>query len=272
MPGLILTLLERPDTAPGLLAASERLSEVMSGARIDVLVVRMPPEATILPSEEVLTTRQATRIREREQERAAALQAAFDRWAARTRSEGISTKWCEIEGLVDSAVREWGVRADIIVLRRPTDHDHLPAQQELHMALFETDRPVLVVPPGPAVPFGSRVAIAWRDDRPATRAVLSALRSRIPPERVFVLAGVREGAARPTMPEILLEHGIEAELHVLTIGSGVFGETLLAKAHTLGADLLVMGAYRHSPMRELVLGGVTRFMLGHADLPILMRH
>jgi nucleotide-binding universal stress UspA family protein len=52
----------------------------------------------------------------------------------------------------------------------------------------------------------------------------------------------------------------------------VFGEALLAKAHTLSADLLVMGAYRHSPLRELLLGGVTRYMLGHADLPILMRH
>ena len=65
---------------------------------------------------------------------------------------------------------------------------------------------------------------------------------------------------------------IRAELHVLPIGPGVFGQALLNKAHELGADMLVMGAYAHSPLREALLGGVTRHMLAHADLPVLMRH
>lgn len=272
MTGVILTLLERPDTAPGLLAASGRLAELMGGACVDVLVVRMPPEATILPSEEVLTREQQRRVREREGQRAAALRAAFDGWAARTHAEGLSARWCDIEGLVDAAVREWGCRADIIVLRRPTDRDHLPAQQEIHAALFGTGRPVLVVPPGLPGRFGRRVAIAWRGDPHSTRAVLSALRCRLPPERVFVLVGQREGAPRPTVPEILPEHGVEAELHLLPAGTGMFGEALLARAHRLGADMLVMGAYLHSPLRGVLLGGLTRFMLGHADLPVLMRH
>jgi nucleotide-binding universal stress UspA family protein len=42
--------------------------------------------------------------------------------------------------------------------------------------------------------------------------------------------------------------------------------------HALGADMLVMGAYAHSPLREMIFGGVTRYMLDHADLPVLMRH
>jgi nucleotide-binding universal stress UspA family protein len=272
MSGVILTLLERPDASRGMLAASERLADLMGGARIDVLVVRMPPEATILPSEEVLTKRQITLVKAREEARATALRGEFDVWAARARGEGLSANWCDLEGLVDAAIKEWGARADVIVLRRPTDNDRHPAQQEIYTALFETDRPILVVPPGPPIPFGRRIAIAWRDDRQATRAVLSALRCCSTPERVFVLAGVRHGSPLPTVPDILLEHGIEADLHVLPIGSGVFGEALLAKAHELGAELLVMGAYRHSPLREFILGGVTRFMLGHADLPVLMRH
>ena len=59
---------------------------------------------------------------------------------------------------------------------------------------------------------------------------------------------------------------------MLPIGCGPFGQTLLDEAHRVAADLLVMGAYAHSPLRELLLGGVTRYMLTHADLPILMRH
>jgi nucleotide-binding universal stress UspA family protein len=272
MPGVILTLLERPAASPGLLAASACLAELMGGARIEVLAVRVPPESTILPSEEVLTTRHAACIRDREAARVAALRQAFDAWSASGHAAGSSAEWHDLEALVDATLKERGARADVIVLRRPADNDRRPAWQEIHTALFETDRPVLVVPPDAPAPFGRRVAIAWRDDRPATRAVLAALRCRRVPQQVFVIAGVRPGAPEPTLPDILREHGIDAELHVLPVGPGVFGEALLAKAHALGVDMLVMGAYRHSPLRERLLGGVTRTMLGHADLPILMRH
>jgi nucleotide-binding universal stress UspA family protein len=83
---------------------------------------------------------------------------------------------------------------------------------------------------------------------------------------------MRLGARPPTLPQILIDHGIRAELHVLPIGPGAFGQVLLENAHQLGADMLVMGAYAHSPLREALLGGVTRYMLAHADLPVLMRH
>jgi hypothetical protein len=62
-----------------------------------------------------------------------------------------------------------------------------------------------------------------------------------------ILAGVREQSARPSLPEIFTEHGVKAELHLLPIGPGVFGETLLAAARQLRADMLVMGAYAHGP-------------------------
>src|SRR5206468_4256210 len=120
---------------------------------------------------------------------------------AGTPGGSITAGWHDLETLADVAIRDWGARADIIVLRRPADHDRLPARQEIHTALFETDRPVLVVPPDVGgAPFGRRIAIAWRDDRQATRAVLSALRHQTPPERVFVIAGVRPGAPQPTLP------------------------------------------------------------------------
>ena len=120
--------------------------------------------------------------------------------------------------------------------------------------------------------MGRCIAIAWRDEKRAVRAVLPALRWLAAAEKVHLLIGIRADAARPTMPRILLEHGIRAELHVLSLGSEPFGQTLLDKAQQLSADMLVMGAYAHSPLRELILGGVTRYMLTHADMPVLMRH
>ncbi|WP_135465621.1 universal stress protein [Crenalkalicoccus roseus] len=272
MRGIVLVLLERPDRADSLLAAAGRLAELLGGARIDALAVRVPPETTILPSEEVMTREHHDRIVAREQARMAALRRSFEPWALRVSAGGMPASWCEVEGLADAVVEEWGRAADVLVLPRPDEHDGPEARQAIHAALFRTDRPGLLVPPGFTGPFGRRVAIAWREDRCATRAVLSALRCRLPPEAVHVITGLRAGAPPPRIPAILEEHEVEAELHVLPIGPGVFGEALLAKAHALGADMLVMGAYLHSPLRELVLGGVTRWMLAHADLPVLMRH
>ncbi len=291
MSGVILALVEHPESALAALAGARTLAGLMGRARINVLAVRVPPETTIMPTEEVLTRHQATEIRAREQARVMGLRAAFEAWAPAARAPGISIEWTDIEGLADTLVGEWGRRSDFIVLSRPARRDRAPDWLEIRAALFDTDRPVLVVPSGPKstfavppAPFGDRVAIAWRDDRRTVRSVLAALRLLSQARQVHVLTGVREEAPEPALPEILAEHGIPATLHVLPVrppigpdtraktGAGAFGETLLAEAHALGADLLVMGAYTHSPWRELLLGGVTQYMLANADLPVLMRH
>ena len=277
MSGVILALLEHPTTAPHTLAAAHNLAARMGHARINVLAIRMPPDATIMPTEEVLTKRQAIEIRAREQHRVHALHTAFAAWEPTARNPKIAIEWADIEGLADALVGEWGRRADAIVIDRPGRHDGVPDRLCMHAALFDTDRPVLAVPPGPTAAFGERIAIAWRNDKRTDRAVLASLRLLLPDGQLkggqlHVLAGVRAGAAMPVLPAILAEHGIDAVLHVLPIGTGAFGEALLAKAHAIGADMLVMGAYTHHTWRELVLGGVTRYMLAHADLPVLMRH
>jgi nucleotide-binding universal stress UspA family protein len=157
-------------------------------------------------------------------------------------------------------------------MRRPGPDDGVGDRAALHAALFRTDRPVLLAPPEPVSGFGRRVAIAWRDDKRAIRALITVMRWLPRAERVEVLAGFREGTPPPVLPAILAEHGIAATLHALPIGPGIFGAALLDKAHELGADLLVAGAYAHSPLRELVLGGVTRHLLAHAEMPLLVRH
>jgi nucleotide-binding universal stress UspA family protein len=127
-----------------------------------------------------------------------------------------------------------------------------------------------------ALDFGRVVAIAWRQDEHTAKAIVPALRYIRQAERVFLLAGLRKDGA-PGLPEVLREHAVRAELHVMPIRPGGFGRALLARAHDLAVDLLVMGAYAHSPLYNLVhgwlgYGGVTRFMLEHADLPVLMRY
>lgn len=272
MQAVVLVLLDTVATATGLLGAAGQLATLMGQARIEALVVRMPPEATKLLSEEVLTARDMAEVRDAEHRRAAALKQQFDTWDQARPSNGCACAWTDIEAKLDEAVRDHGSRADVIVLRRPDDWQHVMAHQELRSALFGTARPVLVMPPGYSGSFGKRVAIAWQNDHYAVRAVLSALRSRVAPEHVFVLAGVKAGSPAPVLPAILQEHGVAAELRTFSIGRAGVGAALLATAHEHGADMIVMGAYAHSPWREIVLGGVTQFMLGHADLPLLLRH
>ncbi|MBI0537395.1 universal stress protein [Roseomonas sp. KE2513] len=270
MADVILVVLVSPLAADQLLSAAERLAVLTGGARVNVLAVRTPPGYSGLTAEanfgEMLTSPITL-----EDERMAALEAAYRRWAAGTAEAPLKAHWSSIEGLADPVVNE-GRRADFLVVARPDRGDHEPTRRAFRAALFKTERPVLVVPAGEETTFGRRVAIAWKDDSRAAKAVLPALRCLGNAEQVHVLAGVRQDAAQPAVPQILLDHGVEADLHVLPIGPGVFGQSLLAKAHELGADLLVMGAYAHSPLREAVLGGVTRYILAHANMPVLMRH
>jgi nucleotide-binding universal stress UspA family protein len=274
MPGVILAVVESPGAAIPVLAGARQLAELAGANRVNVLTTRVPPIATIMPTEEVLTPERQNRVRAAESARTGVLRQAYDAWAPAARQVGLEPEWFDIEARADEAVEEWGRRADFIVLKRPWQRDPEPDRQAIHAALFNSDRPVLVIPPevSPRI-FGRSVAIAWRDDSRTIRSVLAALRWLGHAERIHVLAGTREGAPPPPLPDMLAEHGIEAGLHVLPItGQRAFGEVLLAKAHELGADMLVVGAFVHSPARRLLLGGVTRYMLTHGDLPVFMRH
>ena len=268
MTGVILAMLDHPASAGSMFAAMERLAEMAGGARVNVLTARVPPVATILPGEEVLTRDKEASLRKQEDMRVAALKARFDTWTA---SRG-QADWLDIEANAASLVAEWGRRADLIVLERPGARQYGATWHVLPTALFDTDRPVVIIPPGPPAAFGRHIAIAWRDDPHATRAVLSALRYASQAVSVHLLAGIRPAAPEPRMPDILREHGITADLQIITLGKDPFGLALLAKAHAIGADMLVMGAYAHSPWRQMVLGGTTRSIIAHADIPVLMRH
>jgi nucleotide-binding universal stress UspA family protein len=272
MSGVILAVLDHPPAAGILLAAARRLAQLSGAGRVNALLVRAPPEASVAPSEEILTARREAELRAAEAARADAVRAIFDSWLPGMEHAGFAAEWIDIDGIAELVVEEHGARADFLVVEQPARHDYGTSWNALRAALFASDRPVLVVPAVSSGQFGNRVAIAWRDDARTTRAVLAGLRCLTRAEQVFVLAGIRDTATAPGMPAILAEHGVEAELHPMPTGSGTFGAALLAKVHELGADMMVMGAYLHHPLRELLLGGVTRYMLAHADIPVLMRH
>jgi nucleotide-binding universal stress UspA family protein len=273
MAEVILVLLHRPETAAGMLDGAECLTDLLGGARITALAIREPVHLSPLAAGSV--TYEADLLlaaKAGEQERIAALQQAFERWVAGRPAADGTARWVAAEGNAATIIEARGSRADIVLVARPQEEDGAAMRHAVRAALFATERPVLLLPPGPPARFGRHVAIAWKDDQRMLKALLPALRLLGRAERIEVLIGVRQGAAPALMPLVLREHDIRADLTVLPIGSGSFGEALLAKVHQLGADMLVMGAYAHSAVREAILGGVTRYMLSRADLPVLMRH
>jgi nucleotide-binding universal stress UspA family protein len=269
MTDVVLVVLRRPEMVETLIGAAQRIASLMGDARLNVLAVREPIEVSALAAEALMEEAQSIlRARQQEEQRITALRAAFDQWKA---NHGVDVHWSVEQGNAAALTAERGSRADLIVSSQPLEGDRA-ARQAFSAALFGTDRPVLLVPAGTGTTFGRRVAIAWRDERSAAKVIIPALRCLGQAEQVHVLTGVRDRKSKPQMPRVLLEHGVKADLHVLSIGSEPFGQTLLSTARQLGADMLVMGAYVHSPLRELILGGATRYILDHADLPVLMRH
>ncbi len=276
MSEIFLVPLIHPDAAPRVLEAARRMADCVDAARIDVLAVSIPPETMIIPSDEAISTAHLDALIEQEAARIAKLKTAFDRWSGALPASTVSTAWMQFEGLPTELLPTHAQGADLVIIERPRRPIDQAQRQTTDAAIFGSHRPVLVVPPGasdePLPAFGRRIAIAWKEDGRAVKAVIPALRYFERAERIAVIAGYRETAPPEGLPEPLAERGLAAEMHPLPIGRDPFGQSLLDKANAIGADLLVMGAYTHSPLRELFLGGVTRHVLAHAEIPILMRH
>jgi nucleotide-binding universal stress UspA family protein len=141
-------------------------------------------------------------------------------------------------------------------------------------------RPVLVVPyAGAFADIGRRVLIAWNGSREAARALHDAMFLLGGAEAVTVIEidppapGVAAPAATTAqVAAALSRRGIAAKPESDTSGDIGVEDLLLSRASDLGADLLVMGAYGHSRMREFVLGGVSRSIFRHMTMPVLMAH
>lgn len=184
---------------------------------------------------------------------------------------GASISFVEADGREEEEIAQRGRLADLIVLGRPSQQPDTDATVIFNAALFESGRPVLVAPTEPQ-PFGRRIAIAWNGNVEAARAVHAAMDFLHRAESVDIFAadpdtsGNADGGA---LVDYLAWHGIGARLQPLA-EAGSVGDAV-GKA-VAGADLVVMGAYSHSRLRELILGGVTRHMLENTASALLMAH
>ncbi len=218
-------------------------------------------------------------LRERARGAAVKMREAFDH---ATGIRGLSAEWREIPEGSDADPALHARYADLAILGQldPERAETDLARPRPEQVALASGRPVLIVPyAGHFDNVGRRVLIAWNATREAARAVSDSMPLLTSAELVTVLTiDPREGPhGHGEIPGAdialhLARHGVKTETE-RTISAGLpVGEALLSRAADLGADLIVMGAYGHSRVRELLLGGATRSVLRSMTVPVLMSH
>ena len=187
--------------------------------------------------------------------------------------------WMVTRTAIAPTLRKLGAWHDLAVLERDMV-DETRIFDILGEAMLGSRVPCLVLPPGwdKALSF-KRIVVAWNSSIESTRAMRNALPLlQLANEVCLVNGHVRESnprrpsVAQPDPIVYLMHHGVAAKPHYLNVSAEEAGEALLNRVSNEGADLLVMGAYGHSRIRERVLGGATRHVLAHADIPVSMQH
>lgn len=190
--------------------------------------------------------------------------------------------WLEATGDAAELLMLEARLADLVILGQPDPDEALPGIGSglPEHVIMGSGRPALLVPyAGRFETLGERVLVAWNGSAQAARAVADALPLLARAKHVEVLAiGAEEGypgtreAPGQDVARHLAKHGIKAEAHHLKAGDVAIGDLLLSRAAEQALDLIVMGVYGHSRVRELVLGGVSRLIFERMTVPIFMAH
>ncbi|MFO1162798.1 MAG: universal stress protein [Reyranellaceae bacterium] len=218
---------------------------------------------------------------------AAALAASEDgssmAFAAAVKGKSVASEWRSADGYADALLTVHARYADLTVVGQndPEFSSGLPLPPDLpEIVALGTGRPVLVVPfVGVPASFGRRVMLCWNASREAARAATDAMPLLRSAEIVTVLvvdpetsAAGHGGEPGADVATWLSRHGVNVTVQRDVAADADVGDVILSRARDCGCDLVVMGIYGHSRLRELVLGGASRTMLASMTLPVLMSH
>lgn len=190
-----------------------------------------------------------------------------------------NTEWRYALGYPVDTVAKQARYADLVVVGQPDSSDKTNMTKDFTAELvLAVGRPVLILPyTGSFLNIGSRILIAWNASREAVRAITDALPllKRADSVNLITLSSKHDAQSHIPADDIVLylsRHGVHVEVskdHVTDID---VGNAILSCAADLNSDLLVMGGYGRSRLREWVLGGATRTILESMPVPVLMSH
>lgn len=201
-------------------------------------------------------------------------------WKAMLDQHGVPGEWLVAQGEPVESICHAARWCDLVVAKRPVLNPDAPiGWGTVSRTVFGAGVPVVVVPETAKIgELGGRVLVAWNHSREATRAIQGALPFLRSAQQVVVLDGTEQqlliGARH--LPQLdlhgyLARHGVSAEFRKFD-AHAEYGAAILDAAHAMQADLIVMGAWGHSRIAELVLGGATRHLFQFSDLPLFVAH
>jgi nucleotide-binding universal stress UspA family protein len=187
---------------------------------------------------------------------------------------GPSASWREEDGRQNAIVGMIGRVYDLILVEQPEKLASI-AEATLEDALFESGRPVLMVPKAAPATFGEVVAIAWNGSTETAMTVALGMpflkRAR---EVVVVAVGPQHmpepGPTGDELARTLERHGFKVSLRTAVGRQKPQGESFLKEAMAAGADLMLKGAYTQSRIRQMIFGGATRHLIMEAKIPVMM--
>jgi nucleotide-binding universal stress UspA family protein len=249
------------------------------GAHLNVLVLGVAPPPPASPYGIVSNDIWAGEIREGQEAARARAEAIKQRLAAGSVSTAVESQYVD-RGTISTLAARSARYADLTLIA-PQGEGEDPLQTwVLNGALFESGRPVLLLPNSEtAFPKLERVMIAWDASVEASKAVRDAIELMqgagevhavlIDPVPSFEGHGPEPGA---DLAAYLARHGISAVVHRLPKEGQAVSDILKRTATDLGADLIVMGGFGHSRLRQRIFGGTTTKMIRHDRVPVLMAH
>ena len=199
----------------------------------------------------------------------------------RLERESLQSEWRLVEGVPADMIALHARYSDFAIVGQGGAGDGIGYGADVPVTtMLSSGRPVLVVPDvGRFAGTGQNILVGWKSSREAARALHDALPLLQAARSVKILAinpagGIAEGGEHPATDVVrhLSRHGVRAEATHTIAGDLSEGEVLLNEAADMSADLIVVGGYGHSRMRELVFGGVTRTLLSTMTMPVLFSH
>jgi nucleotide-binding universal stress UspA family protein len=188
---------------------------------------------------------------------------------------GYSYDWPRAEPAEDLFIGSYGRTFDLIALGRPGRAPENPRMPPLESALFDSGRPVLIVPAQVPQSIGRNILVSWNSSTEQARTNAFAMPLLHRAEKVTVLTiedGSIPGPPGEEAAVHLRRNGIKAVALTVKPGTRNRGEVILDHAASLGCDLLVKSAYTQSRLRQMIFGGATRHILTNATLPVFMAH
>ncbi len=265
--GGILAVLNRPETAGSVVAATRLLGARMPGMATQLLHPRPDIDPDFMPTEELMTP---ARRHAFEAERDGMFRALCQAAAAAGLGQPM-----QLVGRVREVVAQAARGAAVAVAGPAGNAAHAEAKDAIEAILFDADAPLLLAPHTAPNTLGRSIAVAWERSEAADDALEAALPLLLDAQTVTVLVA-RERHGRTDLPAGLLaslrRSGHDLAVHEFDITGREIGEAILAEADAARADLLVMGAFTHNRTLEALFGGATREVMAGARIPVLLHH